>query len=136
MGTNADIVRSLYGEDGRRWDPATLDDFQQRFWHPEITWHAIEGALDDVGLMEGRERVRRYYDEWLEVYDDLTVERTHLEEIGGRVVAGVCVHGRSSSGAIPETHLNFAIVFELRDGQVLSGREYATLDEALDAARA
>jgi ketosteroid isomerase-like protein len=135
LSVNADVVRSIYGESASRWDAEALDRFQADSWHPDITWRAIEGAPDDVGVMEGSERLRRYYDEWLEVFDELTVELNELVEVGDLVVIATRVQGCSSNGAMPPVQLDYAIVYECRDGRVSAGREYATFDEALAAAR-
>jgi len=40
-------------------------------WHPDIEWRAVEGAVDDVGVFRGRERMRRYYADWLAPFDAL-----------------------------------------------------------------
>ena len=53
-------------------------DAVAEFWHPDIEWRAIEGALDDVGIMHGHAALRRYYQDWIDTLDDLRVE---VEEI-------------------------------------------------------
>jgi ketosteroid isomerase-like protein len=45
------------------------------------------------------------------------------------------VSGRAKLSGV-ETDLTYAIVYTVRDGRIVRGREYATRDEAVAAARA
>ena len=47
---NVEVVRAQFAALGRGGLEAVT-----RFWHPDIQWRAIEGALDDVGLMRGED---------------------------------------------------------------------------------
>ena len=107
-------------------------DALAEFWDPDINWRAIEGAPDDVGEMHGRDALRRYLGEWLEMFDDLTLSVQDLREVGDNlVVAAQRVTGRAKLSGI-ETELAFAVVYTIRDGKIVRGREYLTLDEALE----
>jgi len=105
------------------------------FWDPEINWRAIEGAPDDVGEMRGIAASHRYLQEWVDMFDDLTLVPEEIRDLGDdRVVARQHVSGRAKiSGA--ETELRYAVVYTVRDGKIVRGREYATLQEALEAVR-
>jgi ketosteroid isomerase-like protein len=105
------------------------------YWDDEIQWRAIEGAPDDVGEMQGRERVRRYFPEWVELFDDITNFAEELVDIGDdRVLALQRATGRARlSGA--ETEMRFAVVYTVRDGKIVRGREYMDRAKALDALR-
>jgi ketosteroid isomerase-like protein len=48
------------------------------FWAADINWRAIEGAPDDVGEMQGPEALRRYFQDWIDTFDDVSnvLERT------------------------------------------------------------
>jgi uncharacterized protein len=109
-------------------------DALAEFWHPDINWRAIEGAADDVGEMHGAEAMRGYIQEWIDMFDDLRLVAEDVRAVGdGRVVAQQCVSGRAKiSGA--ETELHYAVVYTLRDGKFVHGREYRSFDEALEAA--
>ena len=41
-------------------------DAMAEYWDEQVSWRAIEGAPDDVGLMQGPERLRRYFQEWVD----------------------------------------------------------------------
>jgi ketosteroid isomerase-like protein len=105
------------------------------YWDDEIDWRAIEGAPDDVGEMHGRERVRRYFQEWVDLFDDITNVAEELVDLGDdRVLALQRATGRARlSGA--ETEMRLAVVYTVRDGKIVRGREYMDRATALDALR-
>jgi ketosteroid isomerase-like protein len=104
-------------------------------WDEEVEWRAIEGAPDDVGPMRGRERVRRYFQEWVDLFDEITNVPEELVDLGdGYVLALQRATGRARlSGA--ETEMRFAVVYLVRDGLIVRGREYMDRATALDAVR-
>jgi ketosteroid isomerase-like protein len=109
-------------------------DGMTTFWHPDIDWRAIEGAPDDVGEMRGVPALRGYYEEWIDMFDDLTLRLEEVRDVGDdRAVARQRVTGRAKlSGA--ETELTYAVVYTIRDAKIVRGREYMTLEQALAAA--
>jgi ketosteroid isomerase-like protein len=109
-------------------------DAMEGYWDPDIDWRAIEDAPDDVGEIRGAEAMRRYYEEWVEMFDDITNTPTSLRDLGdGRVVSEHHVTGTPKRGG-GALELDYAVVQTVRDGKIVRGREYATLEEALDAA--
>jgi len=108
-------------------------DAAAKFWHPEISWRAIEGAPDDVGEMHGIEAARRYVEDWFDTFDDFRSEPEELIAVGDdQVVAVVHISGRAKTSGI-ETELRYASVSTVRDGKIVRVREYATKDEAFQA---
>jgi ketosteroid isomerase-like protein len=130
---DVEIVRGWYAETGGRVDEAALAYWYANAWHPDIDWRAVVGAPDDSGVMHGRDRVRAYFEELLEAFENIVVELLELLEIGDHVVADVRLAGRSRSAGVP-TEIRFALTYLLRDGKLLSGREYLTREEAIAAA--
>jgi len=124
---NVEIVRSLFVAFGQGLDVAA------EYWHPEIDWRAIEGAPDDVGIMHGRDALRHYYEQWYEAFDVIRAEPDELTDAGDQVVAAVHVTGRMKESHA-EVDMRLGIVYTLRDGKIIRGREYATEQEALEAA--
>jgi ketosteroid isomerase-like protein len=110
-------------------------DAMAEFWHPEIEWRAVEGAADDVGVIKGRAGLRRYYQDWADTFDQL---RAEVEEVlletdeRAAVVVNNSGIGRAS-GVSTEGH--YYVACTVRDGLIVSGREYATPGEAVAAAR-
>jgi ketosteroid isomerase-like protein len=103
------------------------------FWREDINWRAMEGAPDDVGEMHGIEAVRRYVQDWYEMFDDFTSELEEVLDVGGdQVVAVVHNAGRAKLSGVP-TELRYAAVYTIADGKFVRAREYATRTEALKA---
>ena len=124
---NVEIVRSLFAAFGRGLDAAA------EYWHPEIEWRAIEGAPDDVGTMHGRDAVRNYYEQWYETFDGLRAQPDELTDAGDQVIAAVHVTGRMKESDA-EIDMRLGIVYTLEEGKIVRGGEYATHQEAFQAA--
>jgi ketosteroid isomerase-like protein len=108
-------------------------DAVAEFWHPDIDWRAVEGAADDVGVMRGQEAVRRYYADWLETFDEL---RAEVDEVVFESPERCAVAIRNSGrpwGASAFVRGRYYLVCTVRDGRIVSGREYETRAEALEA---
>jgi len=125
---NVEVVRQQFQalERGRL-------DAAAAFWHPDIDWRAVEGAADDVGVMRGQEALRRYYEDWFNTFEEL---RAEVEEIifeeGDRVAVRVHNSGRGlRSGVLTEGR--YYVACTVRDGQIVSGREYERRNQALEA---
>ncbi len=104
------------------------------FWDPDIVWRAAEGAVDDVGEMHGRVAVRRYAQDWIETFDEISVVAEELRDVGDdRVLAIQRLSGRAKLSST-EVDLRYAVVSTVHDGKVVRGREYLSIDEALEAA--
>src|SRR5436190_19475183 len=126
---NVEIVRDAAAAFNRgdvdTWLEYFADDIEHR---------AVEGALDDRGPMHGKDAVRAYLQDWLDMFDDFKVEPLELIDAGGdEVVAVLRNSGRAKLSGV-ETDMTYAIVWTIRDGKIARGREYWTRDEALEAA--
>jgi ketosteroid isomerase-like protein len=125
---NVEVVRDSW----RAFADEGLDAMAE-FWHPDINWRAIEGALDDVGEMQGADASRRYVQDWLDTFEDITSVPTELLDAGDdRVIAVIHVTGRARLSGVT-TELRYAIVYTVRDGKIVRGREYANRQQALEA---
>jgi ketosteroid isomerase-like protein len=126
---NADVVRRQFRALERN------PDAMSAFWHPEIDWRAIEGAADDVGVMQGPDALRRYYEDWASSFDQLRAEVDEvLFDADDRVAVSVRNSGRGRvSGVVTEGR--YYVACTVRDGHIVRGREYQTRDQALEAER-
>jgi ketosteroid isomerase-like protein len=105
------------------------------FWHQDIDWRAVEGAADDVGVIRGRDALRRYYQDWIDTLDDLRAEVEEVVlEAGDRVGVVVRNSGRGRVSGAPAGG-RYYVACTVRDGLIASGREYRTRDELLAAMR-
>ena len=123
-----EIVRRSYAA----YVSGGLDAFAE-FWHPDIQWRAVEGYIDDVGVIRGPDGMRQYYGQWEETFDAIRPEIEELIEAGDQVVAVLRGVGRMK-GSDAEVDIRYAVVLSIRDGKIAGGREYATRQQALDAA--
>jgi ketosteroid isomerase-like protein len=100
----------------------------------DIDYRAIEGAPDDPGPMHGRDAVRAYAQDWLDMFDEFRSEAVELIDAGeDRVIAVTKISGRAKLSGV-ETDLTYAALYTIRDGKVARGREYWTKEQALEAA--
>jgi len=97
-----------------------------------IDWRAAEGALDDAGPIHGVDAMRAYVQDWLDDFDELRVEAEELIDAGELVVAVQRISGRAKASGI-ETELRYAVVYTIRDGKIVRGREYWERAQALEA---
>ena len=126
---NVEVVRSAFLAFADRGCDGLAE-----FLHPEINWRAMEGALDDVGEMQGMEAARHYVEDWFETFDDFTtIPEELLDAEEGRVVGVLHVSGRAKLSGIT-TELRYAALYTLRGGKIVRIREYADREEALEAA--
>ena len=130
---NVELVRSWYMQ-FPVMNSEALDFFYEHVWDPAIDWRAMAGAPDDLGPIEGRDAMRRYSEELLEIFEDIILEAEEIIDGGeDRVVVVLRMTGRARLSGV-ETELRFAILCVLRDGRIVRGREYATKEESLEAA--
>ncbi len=125
---NVEVVRrawQAYEDDG-------LDGLMELFGE-NISWRAIESAPDDVGEIQGVEAMRRYLRDWLETFDGITSVPTEVLDLGDAgVLAVLRVKGRARLSGV-ETELSYAVVYAVRDGRIVQGREYVDRAAALKA---
>src|SRR4051812_37117613 len=109
--------------------PGALDALAEH-WTDDVDHRAIEGSIDDRGPIHGKDAVRAYLQDWLDMFDDLKVELLELIDAGeNQVVAVLRFGGRAKLSGV-ETDLTFATVYTIRDGKIARGREYATRGQA------
>ena len=108
-------------------------DAMAELWDPDIVWRAAEGAIDDVGEMHGPVAVRRYIQDWLDNFEDASIVAEELRDVGDdRVLAIQRVKGRAKLSGV-EIDVRYAAVSTVRDGKIVRGREYLSVEEALEA---
>jgi ketosteroid isomerase-like protein len=100
----------------------------------DIDYRAVEGAPDDHGPIHGKAAMRAYVQDWIDTFDQFTVEPLDLIEAGeDQVIAITRISGRAKLSGV-ETDLTYAALYTIRGGKIARGREYWTRDEALEAA--
>jgi ketosteroid isomerase-like protein len=110
-----------------------LDRFIEH-WTDDLDHRSIEGAPDDRGPINGKTAMRAYLQDWFDMFDAYYVEQVELIDAGERrVVAVLRFGGRAKLSGI-ETAQMLGAVFTIRGDRIARGREYATREEALEAA--
>ena len=81
-------------------------------------------------MFRGRERMQRYYADWLALFDEheSNVESVLCEE--GDVAAVIIVTRARPRGTSAWARGRYAVVYTVRDGLVVRGREYPSADAA------
>jgi ketosteroid isomerase-like protein len=103
-------------------------------WTDDLDHRSIEGAPDDRGPIHGKDAMRAYVQDWIDLFDDFGIEPVELIDAGeNRVVAVLRFGGRAKLSGV-ETDQTMGAVFQIRDGKITRGREYSTRDQALEAA--
>src|SRR5439155_22464602 len=126
---NVEIVRDAAAAFNRGDVDTWLEYFAD-----DIDYRAVEGALDDRGPMHGKDAVRAYVQDWLDMFDDFQVEPMELVDAGeDQVVAVGRISGRAKLSGV-ETDLTSAALYTIRDGKIARGREYWTKEQGLEAA--
>jgi ketosteroid isomerase-like protein len=110
-----------------------LDRFIEH-WTDDLDHRSIEGAPDDRGPIHGKNAMRDYLQDWIDTFDDYKVEPVELIDAREDVVVAVLRFGGRAKRSGVDTDQIMAAVFEIRDGKIARGREYATREQALEAA--
>ena len=110
-----------------------LDRWMEQF-ADDVDYRTVEGALDDVGPMHGRDAVRKWLQDWIDTFDEFFFEPVELIEAGEDTVVAVERYGGRAKLSRVETEQTQAVVFTLRDGKIARGHEYPNRAEALEAA--
>ena len=100
-------------------------------FHPALIYHPRADEPDPSAHV-GRDAFERLLDGFLESFSVVRFDVLEVIDAGDRVIASTMIHGRGAvSGASVEDA--YVVVYRLRDGLVVEGREYKTSREALDA---
>jgi ketosteroid isomerase-like protein len=122
---NVEVVEAAY----EALTSAGLDAFAD-YWAEDIEMRTVRGAS-----LYGKAAWRAYLQELLDLFDDFSIEPIEFIDAAGEgVVVYLRYGGRSklSGMAVPPEY--FAIVVQVRDGDIVREVEYRTREEALEAA--
>jgi ketosteroid isomerase-like protein len=110
------------------WERGGLDAFAE-YWADDIEWHAIGGQWC------GKDAGRAYLQAWIDLFDEFKPEPIELIDVGNeRVIALVRYGGRERRSGMEVPREYFAVINEVRNDKIVSGYEYATREEAVEAA--
>jgi len=121
---NVEIVRAFF----RGWNEGGLDGMMEVF-DADVAYLPVEVAE----TLHGSEAVRRYFQGWLDAWDEFHVEPTEFLDTGDHVVVGEALTGRGKGSGV-EIAMEFWSVSLLRDNHVVRRDEYLDRADALEAA--
>ena len=105
------------------------------YFTDDVDYRAAEGAIDDRGPIHGKDALRAYAEDWLEMFDDVRFEPVEVIDAGDdTVIAVMRISGRPKGTSAEALTLSVAGVNTIRDGKIARSREYWTREEALEAA--
>jgi len=105
------------------------------FIHPDFEATTPPELASEPDTYRGHDGVRRWFDSFYEVMDEIRWEPHGFQEVGDRVIADFTLMARGKTTGLEFGQHAFQ-VWELRDGKAIGIDLYPTLDEATAAARA
>jgi ketosteroid isomerase-like protein len=113
---------------------AGLDRFMEHFTD-DVDYRVLAGADDLIhGPIHGKDGVRAWLQDWIDMFDGFWMELVELIDAGGvTVFTAERYGGRARLSGVETDSANWT-VFTIRDGKIARGREYATREQALEAA--
>jgi ketosteroid isomerase-like protein len=127
-----DAIQRLYDAMNRR-DTAALRELGKE--HPNFSWESNADELDSPGRLEGEE-LAAYSRELFQIFDELEteiVEQIHCDPEHVIYEVRHRVRGAGSGVRVDRSEVH---LWTVRGDQVESLREYRTVEEALEAAKA
>ena len=98
------------------------------FFHEDIEYLPME----ERGSVHGHDALRRYFERWMEPWDEFQVGPTEFLHAGDHVFNGVAMHGRGRSSGV-EVRMEYWQVWLFREQRAARWDEYVNRAEALEA---
>jgi ketosteroid isomerase-like protein len=109
-------------------------DFLPELNDPEFVWDMSNfRGWPEQKLYPGIDGAREFMRDWLDAWNDWSIEVESLSDAGDKVVAIVRQRGTSKTTGLP-VDMTFAQVFTVRDGKQVRMEMYAEPSEGLEAA--
>ncbi len=127
-----DAIHRLYDAMNRR-DMAALQALRDE--HPNFSWESNADELDSPGRLEG-DQLAAYSRELFQIFDELETEIIEQIDCGPEHVIFEVRHrvrGAASGVRVDRSEVH---LWTVRGAQIESLREYRSVEEALEAARA
>jgi ketosteroid isomerase-like protein len=101
------------------------------FFAPDSVWDISQGGL---GVIEGREAIRAFFEEWWSAYDEHESEAEEIEDLGNGVAFAVFVQRGRPVGSTGWVEFRDARVMIWADGLIERTTAFLDIDEARAAA--
>ena len=125
---NVEVVKVAYEVFAREG----LDPFMEYFTD-DVSYRTMEGAPDDRGPIHGKDGVRAWLQDWIDMFDGWWMELVELIDVGGGTVfTAERYGGRARLSGLEIDSPNWT-VFTIRDGKIARAHEYEARQQALEA---
>jgi ketosteroid isomerase-like protein len=101
------------------------------FFAPDSVWDMSRGGL---GVIEGREAIRAFFEEWWAAYEDHETEAEEIQDLGNGVAFAVFVQRGRPVGSTGWVEFRDARVMIWADGLIERTTTFLDIDEARAAA--
>jgi ketosteroid isomerase-like protein len=126
--SNVEIVRSLFEGYRREGIEGVLDTMDE-----DVLIEIPADLSAEPDDYRGYDGVRRYFDGFIGMIDDVRYEPLELTPVGNSVIAHIRLSGRGASSGV-DVDLEAFVLHELEGGRIVRMRPYADLDAAMAAA--
>ena len=110
--------------------PSEIEDLMS-FFAPDSVWDMSRGGL---GVIEGREAIRAFFEEWWAAYEDHESEAEEIQDLGNGVAFAVFVQRGRPVGSTGWVEFRDARVMIWADGLIERTTAFLDIDEARAAA--
>ena len=125
---NVEVVRLAYDAFAREG----LDRFMEHFTD-DVDYHVLGADGLIHGPIHGKNGVRAWLQDWIDMFDGFWMELGELIDAGGvTVFTSERYGGRARLSGVEADSANWT-VFTIRDGKIASGYEHETRELALEA---
>jgi ketosteroid isomerase-like protein len=129
---SVEAAERMFAEINRGGQAAISPAFVERYFDADVVWEGIDDA-PDRGPFHGRDEVLAHLRSWFGTLDAFRSEPEEIIDAGERIVILHRSHG-ILRGSNAEVDLRFASVSEVRDGRIVSHKQYRRPADAFKAA--
>jgi ketosteroid isomerase-like protein len=125
---NVDVVR-------RGFEALSSGEIERilEFVDPDFEGSVPPELSTEPDTYRGHEGIRRYFQSWWDAMEDVRFEAVRLWDAGDAVVVDTRMTARGKQTAIP-VEQRFGQIWTLRDGRAITVENFASVDDALEAA--
>jgi ketosteroid isomerase-like protein len=122
--SNLDLARGAIG------DMRALIDLLDE----DVEWDNTKPNVpaDHMGIHRGKAAVQWIIESWVGTWEDYAFEIEELIDKGEHIVLAVHEYGRGRASGIP-LDSRYCLVWSFRDGRIVHGASFDTIDDALAA---
>jgi ketosteroid isomerase-like protein len=99
------------------------------FYSPDAVWEVA-----GLGTHEGTAEIRRFFEDWLDAYEEFEVQLEEILDLGNGVAFAVVVQRGRPVGSSGRVQLRYATTSILVDGMIARQTNHSDSDEARAAA--